>query len=89
VYRLSDTAQAKLANRTAAVRVPDRRREMVLAWARARGRVSSTEVSDLTGLSVPSSGTLLTGLEEDGLLAPGRKTKLGRGFFYIPVDPGQ
>lgn len=88
-YRLSDTAQAMLANLTAAVRVPDRRREMVLAWARARGRVSSTEVSDLTGLSVPSSGALLTGLEEDGLLAPGRKTKLGRGFFYVPVDPGQ
>ncbi|KAA0232233.1 MAG: hypothetical protein JJLCMIEE_02805 [Acidimicrobiales bacterium] len=85
-YRLSDPAQAILATRTAASRVPDRRREMVLAWARARGRVSTTEVSDLTGLSVPSSGALLTALEEDGHLAPGRETRLGRGFFYIPVD---
>ncbi|MGH3443227.1 MAG: ATP-binding protein, partial [Nitriliruptorales bacterium] len=77
-YRLSDTAQAKLAKRTATLRVSDRRRDVILAWARARGRVSSTEVSDLVGLSVPSSGALLTGLEDDGLLAPGRETKLGR-----------
>ncbi|MEI2699654.1 MAG: ATP-binding protein [Microthrixaceae bacterium] len=88
-YRLSDPAQAILATRTTASRVPDHRREMVLAWARARGRVSSTEVSDLTGLSVPSSGALLTALEGDGRLAPGRGTKLGRGFFYIPVGPAQ
>lgn len=85
-YRLSDTAQAHLATRTAALRLPDRRRELVLAWARVRGRVSSTEASDLTGSSVPTSGALLTALEEDGLLAPGRKTKLGRGFFYVPRD---
>lgn len=88
-YRLSDTALAILAIRTAASRVPDHRREVVLAWARARGRVSSTEVADLTGLSVPSSGALLTSMAEDGVLAPGRENKLGRGFFYIPVDPVQ
>lgn len=88
-YRLSDTAQTILAKRTAASRVPDHRREMVLEWARARGRASSTEVSDLTGLSVPSSGALLTVLEEEGHLAPGRETKIGRGFFYVPVPHGQ
>lgn len=88
-YRLSDTALAILATRTTALRVPDRRRETVSAWARTRGRVSSTEVADLTGLSVPSAGALLTSLESDGLLAPGRQPKLGRGFFYIPADPGQ
>jgi len=83
-YRLADTAQTILAKRTAASRVPDHRRGTVLAWERARGRVSSTEVADLTGLSVPSSGALLTALEEVGQLAPGRKTKIGRRFFYIP-----
>lgn len=88
-HRLSDRALAILATRTMASRAPDRRRETAVAWARARGRVSSTEVADLTGLSVPWSGTLLTGLEEEGLLAPGRENRLGRGFFYIPVDPGR
>lgn len=85
-YRLGDTALGKLTKRTATLRAADRRREVVLAWARARRRVSSTEVADLTGLSVPSAGALLTALEQDGLLAQGRENKLGRGFFYVPVD---
>lgn len=85
-FRLSDAAQSKLGKRTETLRAPGRRREVVLTWARARGRVSSTEVADLTGLSVVSAGALLTGLEEDGLLGGGRETKLGRGFFYVPVE---
>lgn len=49
--------------------------------------MSTTEVADLTGLSVPYAGALLTALEEDGLLARGRASKLGRGFFYVPTPP--
>lgn len=36
----------------------------------------------------PIKGTLLTALEDEGLLAPGRENKLGRGFFYRPAGPG-
>lgn len=34
---------------------------------------------------VPYAGTVLSGLEDEGLLARGRGTKLGRGFFYVPA----
>ncbi len=58
---------------------------MILEWAHARGRVSSTEVADLTQLSVVRAGQILTELEDRGDLARGKEVKLGRGFFYVPV----
>ena len=67
-------------------RSPGARDGLVVGWTRARGRVSSTEVADLLGLSVPSSGGILAALEEQGLLAGGREQKLGRGFYYVPVS---
>ncbi len=85
-WRLGDTAQAKLASRAGRSRSPGARDGLVVGWARARGRVSSTEVADLLGLSVPSSGGILAALEEQGLLAGGREQKLGRGFYYVPVS---
>jgi len=57
-------------------------------WARSRGRVSSTEIADLIGVNVPYAGKLLTGMEEDGLLNSGRKSKIGRGFYYAPAEYG-
>jgi hypothetical protein len=39
-------------------------------------------------LSVPYAGSLLTALEEQGLLIPGRSNKAGRGFFYLPAAEG-
>ena len=45
----------------------------------------STEAADLTGLSVPYAGSVLTSLEEEGVLKPGRDNKAGRGFYYIPA----
>ena len=41
---------------------------MILQWSRARGRVYSTEVADLTGLSKVSAGKLLTALADAGHL---------------------
>jgi len=57
---------------------------MVLAWARHRGRVASTEVADLLGVAPKSAGVLLRDLEERGLLSPGRVNRRGRGFAYVP-----
>lgn len=51
-----------------------------------RRRISSTEVADLTGLSIPYAGTMLTNLADEGILKPGRERKTGRGFYYVPAD---
>lgn len=83
-YRFSDVVRSDIG---AVPGVDDKRSKtaMILHWARARGRVSSSEVSDLTGVTIPYAGTLLTGMMEDGLLTPGRAQRRGRGFFYIPA----
>lgn len=85
-YRLSVTARERLPGRVGQLKSGAARNRLILEWARIRGRVSSTEAADLTGLSVVRSGQILTELEERGELAPGKAVKLGRGFFYTPVD---
>jgi len=84
-YRLSDEARSQLAGRTRRLDAAPFRSQVILSWARHRGRVSSTEVADLLGLSVVRAGQILTGLEQDGDLSPGREVKAGRGFFYTPT----
>ena len=86
-FRLSDTVRDRLAHRLASLRTPEGRESLVLDWSRARGRVSSTEVADLTGLSKVSAGKLLTSLEAAGHLRAGRSMRRGRGFFYVPAEP--
>ena len=88
-FRLSDTVLGRLAHRVASLRAPDSREALVLEWSRTRGRVSSTEVADLTGLSKVSANRLLTRLEAAGHLKAGRPGRRGRGFFYVPVEPGE
>lgn len=84
-YRLSDATGSRLSHRIGHLNTPDGRKAQILEWAHSRGRVSSTEVADMAGISIPYAGTVLTGLEEEGLLRPGRKNKLGRGFYYLPA----
>lgn len=86
-YRLSDAARERLAHRIGHLTTPEGRKAALLAWASARGRVSSTEAADLAGLSQPWAGTVLTSMAEDGLLEPGRDNKAGRGFYYVPAHP--
>ena len=62
---------------------------MILRWSRARGRVSSTEVADLSGLSKVSAGKLLTALADAGHLEGSRPERIGRGFFYVPANSGE
>jgi ATP-dependent DNA helicase RecG len=87
-YRLGDHARARLAAKSEHLTSPDGRTRLILDWAAKRGRVSTTEIADITGLSVPYAGSLLTALEEQGLLIPGRSNKAGRGFFYLPAAEG-
>lgn len=84
-YRLSDPARAQLASRTKRLDTTSVRTRAILSWARHRGRVSSTEVADLLGLSIVRAGQILTSIEARGDLSPGKQIKAGRGFFYIPT----
>ena len=88
-YRLSDHGRASLSHLLGHARTPEGRDSLILDWARERGRVSSTEVADLTGLTPTYSGTLLSGLAENSLLTGSRANKKGRGFHYLPTagDP--
>ncbi len=86
-YRLSDHSRNALAHRRRPNTTPERREAIMLDWARSRGRVSSTEVADLTGLTVVYAGKLLTSLADNGLLAGSRQKRIGRGFHYLPVGP--
>ncbi len=62
------------------------RRDVALDYARARGRISSTELASIVKASPPNVGAVLKGLEQEGLLAPGRESRRGPGFFYVPVS---
>ncbi len=86
-YRLSDHCRNVLAHRLRSNRTPDRREAVILDWARSRGRVSSTEVADLTGLTVVYAGKLLASLEDNELLTGSRQKRIGRGFHYLPLRP--
>ena len=86
-YRLSDATRRKLAHRLAPMRTPEGREALILHWSRARGRLSSTEIADLTGLSNVYAGKLLIALAEDGHLQGSRPRRIGRGYYYVPVDP--
>ena len=85
-YRLSDHGREKLAGRVAWIENPDGRDRLVLDWAWVRGRVSSTETSDLTGITAAYAGTILTRLADDGHLVGSRPQRKGRGFHYVPAN---
>ena len=65
---------------------PEGRKTQLVSWATKRRRISSTEASDLTGVSIPYAGTLLTNMADEGILKPGRESRTGRGFYYVPAD---
>lgn len=84
-YRLSDEARERLKHLCPYLTAPESQNELIIDWANRRGRVSSTEVSDLTGLSVLTSGRRLSALTEEGSIRPARAVHTGRGFHYLPA----
>lgn len=84
-YRLSDAVRERIKRSISHADGQAARLTLILDWARARGRVSSTEITDITGLSVTHVGNLLTSLEAEGVLRPGRENRRGRGFYYVAV----
>ncbi len=67
--------------RTRGPRWPERE-VVALSYARARGRISTTELASLVGASATNLGGVLKGLEDDGQLIPSRATRRGKGFYY-------
>ena len=59
--------------------------ESTLAWARERGRISSSEYCEMTGVSGATAAKRLKELAEADHLTPSSKAGRGRGFHYLPV----
>lgn len=85
-WRLTDEIRIRLSGRAHSVHEGLDRQNLILDWVRKRGRVSSTETADLTGISLGYAGKLLADLEEEGYLEPSRANRRGRGFYYRPVS---
>ena len=60
------------------------RRQVIVDYALGRGRVSSTEIVDLLGITVVQAGRILAGLTEVEALRPSRPNRAGRGLYYLP-----
>lgn len=84
-YILVGSAAPELGDRIKHHQTPGGRRRAALEWASFRGRASSSEIAALTDCSVNQAGSILSSLEEEGLLEASRANKRGRGFFYLPV----
>jgi len=87
-WTLSSRARAALAEEDEEVgwrRAAPAREAVALAWARHRGRVSTTELGSIVNAHPSSVGRVLQRLEESGDLIGNRTTRVGRGFFYRPV----
>ncbi len=81
--RLSDEIRKELAPRLRGWLSPAARHRLAIGWVRDRGRISTTLIADIVGVSLFSAADLLKGLEDEGHLAPGRPQRNGRGFFYV------
>ncbi len=55
---------------------------VALSYARARGRISTTELGSLLGRAPSNVGSILGRLEDEGRLEPSRPNRRGAGFFY-------
>ena len=84
-YRLSNASQTRLAHRLQRFSTPAGRDAMFVAWAQARGRISSTEAADLADITPGYANQRLSALAGDGDIAPSRENRTGRGFHYVPV----
>jgi ATP-dependent DNA helicase RecG len=61
------------------------RRRIIVDYATQRGRVSSTEIVHLLGITVVQAGRILSELTDQNVLQPSRPNRAGRGLYYLPV----
>jgi ATP-dependent DNA helicase RecG len=58
------------------------RKALALDYAKARGRISTTELGSLVNAAPTNVGGILRSLEDEGLLEPSRTVRRGAGFYY-------
>lgn len=87
MYRLSAGPRQRLGARATAPLSIDERPGLLLGYAREGGRISTTEASDLIGISPALTGETLKQLLADGELRPSSPSGVGRGFHYRPASP--
>ena len=88
-FRLSDTVRRRLAHRLAPLRTPRGAKRSFSAGAVRGGGFPRPRLPDPTELGKVSSGKLLGALADAGHLEGSRPMRRGRGFFYVPADPGE
>ena len=86
--RLSDDVRRHFRGKLRRLATRTGRESVILDFARARGRVSSTEAADLAGVTASHAAQMLAALAAAGHLVGSRANRRGRGFHYIPVDQG-
>ena len=59
--------------------------QWVLDWARERGRISSGEYREVTGVSPSTATNRLKEMAQQGQLVPSSNAGRGRGFHYLPA----
>lgn len=85
VWRLSTPAAAALTEedmRVGYTRDRPSRIEIARSYARARGRISTTELGSLVDARATNMGGALKTLEQEGVLEPSSESGGGRGFYY-------
>lgn len=83
--RLSNSSRERLGHRLQLLGTPAGRDAMFVAWAKARGRISSTEAADLADITPGYANQRLAALAREGHIAPSRANRTGRGFHYVPA----
>ena len=83
--RLSDDVRAHFARKLGRLATRTGRESVMLDYARARGRISSTEAADLTGVTASHAAQMLAALADAGHLDGSRPNRRGRGFHYVPT----
>ncbi len=83
--RLSDDVRTHFARKLGRLATRTGRESVMLGYARARGRISSTEAADLTGVTASHAAQMLAALADAGHLDGSRPNRRGRGFHYVPT----
>jgi ATP-dependent DNA helicase RecG len=83
--RLSSGVRRQFARKLGRLSTRTARESVMLDYARARGRISSTEAADLAGVTASHAAQMLAALADAGHLVGSRPNRRGRGFHYVPA----
>lgn len=86
-FRLADDSRRQFVGKLSRHGTRSARESMMLDFAVSRGRISSTEAADLTGVTPSHASQVLSALSDAGYLVGSRPNRRGRGFHYVPAPP--